>query len=72
MANMNKDNLPTYFQIGRNSIEAAERHYKQERTNRGLTGLPNGKRSVAIASSVLARSDSSDRLNLYQTKIDSP
>ena len=69
---MNKSNLPTYFQIGSNSIEAAEQHYKQEKTNRGLSGLPNGKRPVAIASSVLARSDSSERLNLQQTKIDSP
>ena len=64
LVNMNKDNLPTYFQIGRNSVEAGERLYKQESSNKGLYGVPNGKKPVPIASSVLARSDSSDRLNL--------
>ena len=69
---MNKDNLPTYLQIGRNSVEAGERLYKQESSNKGLYGVPNGKKPVPIGSSVLARSDSSDRLNLNQTKTDSP
>ena len=64
LINMNKDNLPTYFQIGRNSLAAGERHYKWEKTNKGLSGLPNGKKPVPIASSILARSDSSERLNL--------
>ena len=68
----NQFNMPTYFQLGRNSIENAERAYIQDPQNKGLIGLPRGKRqNIPVPANVLSKSDSSERLNLAP-KTDSP
>lgn len=44
MAVKNEHNLPTYFQIGRNSLEHAEQVYVHDPNNRGLSNFSRGKK----------------------------
>ena len=65
--------MPTYFQIGRNSIEASESLYVPDPRNKGLVGMSLGKRqNIPIAANILSKSDSAERLNLRSGKNDSP
>jgi hypothetical protein len=34
----NKDNLPTYFQLGKNSVEYGDQRYIADPNNKGLVG----------------------------------
>ena len=75
MVNRNEHNLPTYFQIGRNSLDAAESLYTSDPANKGLLIIPRGKRqNIPIGANILAKSDSAERLNLKNARkaTDSP
>ena len=64
----NRDNLPTYFQLGRNSIENAEKVFiPNPQTNKGLIGSnkPGKKMSIPVPAYVLSKADSGERLNLH-------
>ena len=64
--------MPTYFQLGRNSIEHHDSVYTHDPSNTGLLGFPRGKRqNIPVLANILARSDSSERLNLPHN-VDSP
>ena len=72
MVNKNSDNLPTYFQLGRNSVEAHSALFVQDPKNKGLAGLNRGKRqNIPVQANILSKADSAERLNL-QHKADSP
>ena len=65
MVNRNQFNLPTYFQIGRNSIQNGESVFVSDPSNQGLLGNYRGKKQdIPIAANVLSKSDSAERLNL--------
>ena len=65
MVNRNQYNLPTYFQIGRNSIENHDSLYINDPSNQGLVGNFRGKKQdIPIAANLLSKSDSAERLNL--------
>lgn len=77
MMTKNQYNLPTYFQLGRNSIEVGDRPFVgSNEQNRGLVGsVTRGKRQhIPVAANILTRQDSAERLNLKPSnpKIDSP
>ena len=72
MVSRNSTNLPTYFQLGKNSVAASEAIYTVDPSNKGLIVVPRGKRqNIAVQANILAKCDSGERLNL-QNKIDSP
>ena len=62
----NKDNLPTYFQLGKNSVEYGEQRYIADPNNKGLVGNPKpGKRmGIPVQANILSKGDSGDRVNL--------
>ena len=67
----NQFNMPTYFQIGRNSIEVGDSIYTHNPSNRGLSNFQPGKRyNIPVHASLLSKADSAKRLNL-PTKKDS-
>ena len=72
----NAYNLPTYFQLGRNSLEASESIFVPSEKNKGLDGsVPRGKRTnIPIAANILTKQDSGERLNLKPSisRADSP
>ena len=72
MVSKNSDNLPTYFQLGRNSIEALSAVFVQDPKNKGLRGFQGGRRqNIPVQANILSKADSGERLNLQQ-KVDSP
>ena len=66
----NKDNMPTYFQIGKNTLERAEQLYIADPMNKGLVdnSRPGKKMSIPVNANILSKSDSSERLNLAGKK----
>lgn len=73
----NSHNLPTYFQLGRNSIEAGDRVFvASNEHNSGLHGsVPKGRRTnIPVQANILTRQNSAERLNLKPAipRADSP
>lgn len=61
----NEHNLPTYFQIGRNSLEHGERVYVHDPNNRGLSNFSRGKKyNIPVQAAILTKGDSYSNLNL--------
>ena len=63
----NQYNMPTYFQLGRNTIQAGNEVFKPTfNKNKGLKGFFEGskKLDIPIRANILDKSDSRDRLNL--------
>ena len=60
----NKSILPTYMQIGQNSVERGEQLYVQPK-ERGVVGATGGKMThIPIQSNIDSKSDTKQRLNL--------
>ena len=73
MVNRNQYNLPTYFQLGRNSIKNGESIFIRDPSNQGLVDNFRGKKQdIPIAANLLSKSDSAERLNMKKTDNDSP
>ena len=65
MISKNEHIMPTYFQIGRNSVEHGNAIYTHNLANRGLTNFQPGKRqNIPVPASVLNRGESSVNLGL--------
>ena len=62
--------MPTYFQLGRNTVDAGEKIFTHDRSvNKGLVNITEAgggpKRfNIPIQANILAKSDSRERLNL--------
>ena len=58
MVNKNQYNLPTYFQLGRNSIKNGESLFINDPTNQGLVGNFRGKKQdIPIAANLLGETN---------------